>query len=160
MTLDEAIKRAEEVIVESLEKTEGRNASDPIAIKCGERAEEHRQLAEWLKELKQLREQTMEKEIIDSLPTVNVVIPNNATNGDVIQALFPNIDKGFSNVIDLNLWWNAKCKAEIDIIDELEKIKAEIDYCRKKHNCGVSECFDVIDKEVKAARLNRWRKGE
>lgn len=39
-------------------------------------------------------------------------IPNNATNGDIIQALFPNIDKGFSNVIDLNLWWNAKYKAE------------------------------------------------
>lgn len=36
----------------------------------------------------------------------------NKTNGEVIQALFPNIDKGFSNVIDLNLWWNAKYKAE------------------------------------------------
>lgn len=41
-----------------------------------------------------------------------IEIPNNATNGDVIQALFPNIDKGFSNVIDLNLWWNAKYRAE------------------------------------------------
>ena len=36
----------------------------------------------------------------------------NKTNGEVIQALFPNIDKGFSNVIDLNLWWNAKHQAE------------------------------------------------
>lgn len=36
----------------------------------------------------------------------------NKTNGEVIRALFPNIDKGFSNVIDLNLWWNAKYKAE------------------------------------------------
>ena len=36
----------------------------------------------------------------------------NATNGDVIQVLFPNIDKGFSNVIDLNSWWNAPYKAE------------------------------------------------
>ena len=36
----------------------------------------------------------------------------NKTNGEVVQALFPNIDKGFSNVIDLNLWWNAKYKAE------------------------------------------------
>ena len=89
-----------------------------------------------------------------------IFIPKNATNGEVIQALFPNIDKGFSNVIDLNLWWNAKCKVEIDIIDELEKIKAEIEYCRKKHNCGVLECSDVIDKEIKAARRNRWRKGE
>ena len=36
----------------------------------------------------------------------------NKTNGEVIQALFPNIDKVFSNIIDLNLWWNAKYKAE------------------------------------------------
>lgn len=41
-----------------------------------------------------------------------IFIPKNATNGEVIQALFPNIDKGFSNVIDLNLWWNAKYKVE------------------------------------------------
>lgn len=41
-----------------------------------------------------------------------IFIPKNATNGDVIQTLFPNIDKGFSNVIDLNLWWNAKYKTE------------------------------------------------
>jgi len=58
MTLEEAVKHAEEVMMENLEKTKGRNASDPTAIKCGECAEEHRQLAEWLKELKQLREQT------------------------------------------------------------------------------------------------------
>lgn len=38
----------------------------------------------------------------------------NKTNGEIVQALFPNIDKGFSNVIDLNLWWNAKYKAESD----------------------------------------------
>lgn len=39
-------------------------------------------------------------------------IPNNATNGDIIKALFPKIDDNFSNVIDLKLWWNAKYKAE------------------------------------------------
>lgn len=55
MSLDEAIKHCEEVMVENLEKTEDRNASDPIAINCFECAEEHRQLAEWLKELKELR---------------------------------------------------------------------------------------------------------
>lgn len=41
-----------------------------------------------------------------------IFIPKNATNGDVIQALFPNIDKSFSNIIDWNLWWNAKYKTE------------------------------------------------
>lgn len=34
----------------------------------------------------------------------------NVTNGEIIKALFPNIDKAFSNVIDLNLWWNAPYK--------------------------------------------------
>ena len=52
MTLDEAIKHAEEVMTENLEKTKDRNASDPIAINCFECAEEHQQLAEWLTELK------------------------------------------------------------------------------------------------------------
>lgn len=56
MTIDEAIKHAEEVMMENLEKTKGRNASDPTAIKCGECAEEHRQLAEWLKHYKKFRE--------------------------------------------------------------------------------------------------------
>ena len=36
----------------------------------------------------------------------------NKTNGEVMQALFPNVDKCFSNIIDLNLWWNAKYKVE------------------------------------------------
>lgn len=58
MTLDEAIKQAEEVMLENLEKTKDRNASDPIAINSFECADEHRQIAEWLKELKRLREQT------------------------------------------------------------------------------------------------------
>jgi hypothetical protein len=45
--------------------------------------------------------------------TVNAIsIPKGATNGEIIQELFPNIDKAFSNVIDLNLWWNAPYKAE------------------------------------------------
>lgn len=57
MTLDEAIKHAEEVMIENLEKTKDRNASDPIAINCFECAEEHRQLAEWLKDYKRLLEQ-------------------------------------------------------------------------------------------------------
>lgn len=44
--------------------------------------------------------------------TVNaILIPDNATNGDIIKALFPKIDDNFSNVIDLKLWWNAKYKA-------------------------------------------------
>lgn len=58
MTLEEAIKHAEEVMMNNLEKTKGRNASDLIAIQCFECADEHRQLAEWLKELKRYRERS------------------------------------------------------------------------------------------------------
>ena len=36
----------------------------------------------------------------------------NKTNGEVIQALFPNIDNNFSNVLDLRLWWSRPYKAE------------------------------------------------
>jgi hypothetical protein len=32
------------------------------------------------------------------------------TNGEVIESLFPNVGTNFSNVLDLNLWWNAKYK--------------------------------------------------
>lgn len=34
------------------------------------------------------------------------------TNGEVIETLFPNVGTNFSNVLDLNLWWKAPCKAE------------------------------------------------
>ncbi len=44
-------------------------------------------------------------------------IPNNATNGDIIKALFPKIDDNFSNVLDLKLWWNAPYRAESEVQD-------------------------------------------
>lgn len=37
---------------------------------------------------------------------------HNKTNGEVVRALFPNIDNNFSNVLDLRLWWNSVYKAE------------------------------------------------
>lgn len=64
MTLDEAIKHAEEVTEEKLNNAVyimDKMKSD-VALKnaeeCKQCAEEHSQLAEWLTELKQLREQT------------------------------------------------------------------------------------------------------
>ena len=68
MDLESAITHCEEVMVENLEKTKDRNASDPIAISCVECADNHRQLAKWLKELKQLREQTMWIPVSERLP--------------------------------------------------------------------------------------------
>ena len=41
-----------------------------------------------------------------------ILIQKQATNGDVIKALFPKIDDNFSNVIDLKLWWNAPYEKE------------------------------------------------
>lgn len=60
MTLDEAIKHAEEVADAKLQDAELSEIQGCYnnAKKCVQYAKEHRQLAEWLKELKQLREQT------------------------------------------------------------------------------------------------------
>ena len=63
MTLDEAIKHAEEVANIEAENAEWFNLGDDSSEmfrekyeKCKECAEEHRQLAEWLKELKDYKE--------------------------------------------------------------------------------------------------------
>ncbi len=45
-------------------------------------------------------------------------IPKDATNGDLIQVLFPNIEASFSNVVDINLWWNAPYKTNKESEDK------------------------------------------
>lgn len=61
MTLDEAIKHAEEVAKEKENEAQDLEYSKLDwkhgANQCSECSKEHRQLAEWLKELKQLRKQ-------------------------------------------------------------------------------------------------------
>lgn len=57
MTLDEAILHAEEVAEENQSIVDGCDYFGENMAKCEKCAAEHRQLAEWLKELKQLREQ-------------------------------------------------------------------------------------------------------
>lgn len=70
MTLDEAIKHAEEVAAEK--KKEACNLYDAKnheeSRECIWCSEEHRQLAEWLKELKQIREQTRWIPVSEKLP--------------------------------------------------------------------------------------------
>jgi hypothetical protein len=57
MTLDEAIKHCEEVAEENEKKARKLNdGTMSTRIKCEECASEHRQLAEWLKELEVYRE--------------------------------------------------------------------------------------------------------
>lgn len=70
MTLDEAIKNEEEVVegnehlAEFYYKEPGRNTA--LGDDCRELAEEHRQLAEWLKELKKYKEKDTPKLVIYS----------------------------------------------------------------------------------------------
>ena len=65
MTLDEAIKHAEEVAEEKENEGKLLCQSEGASIGCLTCAKEHRQLAEWLKELKRLREQESENELKD-----------------------------------------------------------------------------------------------
>ena len=89
MTLDEAIKHAEETaercrsdahVCEDMavfERSINHNTEAKICEqehqRCYECAEEHRQLAEWLRELKQLRNQTRWIPVSERLPNRNTV---------------------------------------------------------------------------------------
>lgn len=56
MTLEKAIRHCEEVAEEQEKKARKKNdGTMSTRIKCEECAKEHRQLAEWLRELKALR---------------------------------------------------------------------------------------------------------
>lgn len=122
MTLDEAIKHAEEVAekFESLHERYENMDEDRLLFRveeneCKNCAKEHRQLANWLKELKQLREQE---------PCEDIEIPNGATNGDMIKSMFPYIEIegiggeikciatkiGFGTSYFALDWWNAPYK--------------------------------------------------
>lgn len=105
MTLEEAIKHAEEVMVENLEKTKGRNASDPIAMNCFECAKEHLQLEKWLKELKQLREQTRWIPVSERLPNFNdIVLASTNSDYDELRVIL-TVYSGEE------FWFNGKIKA-------------------------------------------------
>jgi hypothetical protein len=68
MTLEEAIKHAEEVAEKKENEGKLLCQSEGASIGCLTCAKEHRQLAEWLKELKQLREQTKWIPVSEKLP--------------------------------------------------------------------------------------------
>ena len=103
MTIDEAIKHAEEVA----EKTEKKASwflgkeGNPNYESCVKCANEHRQLAEWLKELKQLRKQEKTGHWIDHSDEGYVECSNcgSATNCD-------------GNIADLHFCFS--CGAEME----------------------------------------------
>lgn len=116
MTLESAIKHCEEVVEEREKLCKINDPFNFSQSKWKECAKEHSQLAEWLKELKRLREQV-----------VNVIpIPDGATNGDMIKTIFPNIEcieDELGNVFIISsaqlghialreCWWSAPYKME------------------------------------------------
>ena len=138
MTLDEAIKHAEEV-AEDKERNTGwfyDKESASYKKKCIKCAEEHRQIAEWLKELKQLREQTRWISVSEGLPEdlepVNITWVNHNP-----ESYYANIkDKPFTATgVYFNgqwYWWSVLCTDMLaeyshnydDIIDDDIEITA------------------------------------
>lgn len=92
MTIDEAIKHAEKV-AEDEERNAGwyydkeRSCYKKKCIKC---ADEHRQLAGWLKELKQLRDQTRWIPVSERLPDKEecYLVITTGTNNDIIDIAY------------------------------------------------------------------------
>ena len=80
MTLDEAIKHAEGVANANKRLCETVHPSMQLSD-YGKCAEEHRQLAEWLKELKQLREQTRWIPVSEDLPKENETVISSTKDG-------------------------------------------------------------------------------
>ena len=80
MTIDEAIKHCEEVAEENQAIVDSCDYYGENMAKCEECAKEHRQLATWLKELKQLREQTrwilVSEKLPEDLEPVNITWVN------------------------------------------------------------------------------------
>ncbi|HAH18428.1 MAG TPA: hypothetical protein DCL29_05405 [Eubacterium sp.] len=123
MTLDEAIRHAEEV-AEGQEKVakewhEGQVRKCeliPFAEmdythenECKKCAEEHRQLAEWLKELKQLREQTRWVSVSERLPEDSenyLIADSNYINGQYykISWFYPSNKKWSYRNADVIAW--------------------------------------------------------
>lgn len=110
MTLDEAIKHCEEV-VEKLEKEAQEWHENQVRKcklipfaemdythenECKECASDHKQLAEWLKELKQLREQTRWTPCSERLPKENEYV------GDVCKYYLIQDEYGDMYVAHLN----------------------------------------------------------
>ena len=151
MTIDEAIKHAEEV------------AEEKLCEKCGE---EHRQLAEWLKELKQLRE-TLEIDCIDRAQTQTEIEMNasrytlSKERGGMGQVEWSDQLIKVSDAVDIirhlssvaparkkGKWINIdathskcdRCGAVFEIASE----NGEVNYCP---NCGAKMDEEVEEKE-------------
>ena len=129
MTLDEAIKHAEEVAEENETVANTRTFEDGYTVdemycddtecinehldRCLACADEHRQLAEWLKELKHLREQPRWIPCNERLPEnetrvlTTIKIPNRIArvrSGWYDSGFFPNDHSGFFHNDNGDVW--------------------------------------------------------
>lgn len=54
------------------------------------------------------------KEDIDEAPTIEAIpIPKDATNGDMIRAMFPKYYQGILSYLENSKWWNSLYKKEV-----------------------------------------------
>lgn len=110
MTLDEAIKHAEEVTEEKKAQAwEAQLQEEYGKIKsCKECAEEHRQLAEWLKELKQLREQTRWIPVTERLPEDRESVLVSTKTNEVFEGSYfdDNTARQWYSCRDETFTWN------------------------------------------------------
>ena len=127
MTLDEAIKHAEEV-AEEQEKAAKEWHENQVRKcelfpftemdythenECKECSEEHRQLAEWLKELKQLREQTRWIPVSERVPKENETVVASTEYG-----VYP--EARYTKKYD----WEGLCDASADYWEKITGITA------------------------------------
>ena len=91
MTLEEAIKHCYEVAEEQKKKARKKNdGTMSTKIKCEECAKEHRQLAEWLRELQRYRFEISECKAILDNPTPDVT-ENDRKRAMYVLQTFPDV---------------------------------------------------------------------
>lgn len=169
MDLDSAIQHCEEVMMENLEKTKDRNASDPIAINCFECADEHRQLAEWLKELKAYKETWCKLGIW--LADTRLAIAPDETLDDVDEKL---VRVAQVDMIDTVLEWmdehevEAKQNCTDCIIDGTDACSRGAGRAVDDEICGdfipnkseiPTSCDDAISRQAVLEALQRRKRG-
>jgi hypothetical protein len=109
MTLDEAIKHAEEVAKKQENNAKNYPRPDKSVKGSGKKynaylkcAEEHRQLAEWLKELKQLKEQVSNSDKPNKWIPVSERLPEDKTAVLVWCPQYKNI---YCAYLEKEQWW-------------------------------------------------------
>ena len=144
MTLDDAIRHAEEKAEQNEEiyKAHCRIYTKEVVDKidpnpsCKKCAEEHRQLAEWLRELKQLREQTRWVSVSERLPEelepVNITWVNHEPEPYYHDIKDKNFVATGIHYRDQWYWYSTTCadylgeygSNEIDLVDDAIEIIA------------------------------------